>query len=316
MQCRLKVIIDSSGTEESVYLDGCESFYFEKDVYLPYTKAAGSFHTVGSCGFKAEQVRRIYLYINDEVRHIGLPDRVTIESAGSCWRFIFSSRGFTLLLVQNEPYPEVNANVTLKTLLAKNISHSRISCEEDTPQVNYIYVKERSTVWEAVMAYAVKALGTQPYIRGTGTVSVTAGAAETVSYSGAVLTGSGSEYGTTAILSDVYMADLSGDYTTYAESVEAKALGIIRKKYYPIDYQWLQDEQAGLEYKLDVSAKAMRCEWFSYEGNLGEDLNDKISGCTANGGSMNGKRISAIRISGDSKGLRTRVKSYEDGFNN
>ena len=294
-------------TDESVKLSAnCINFIFEKDRYTPYTKAEGSF-IFNYDDVDLSKAQLVKLFINGELKHEGIPDRLVLTQTSKGKILTFSSRGFTLLLGQNEPCPGINSDVNLEDIISKNISVSQISWETPTDKVNYIYVKEKSTVWDAVCAYGIKSCGVYPYIKGLNTVAVTSSDKQT-DYSGTKLVSKGRGLDTTLVLSEVYMADINGDYTYHCESSAAKDMGIERKKYYPLDRQWLSDPEIGLNAKLDYSARKMNDLRAVYAGYKGEDLTDTITNLYDG---INGRRISYLKVRGSAKGIFTEIRAEE-----
>ncbi|MBO5448278.1 MAG: hypothetical protein J5994_03010 [Ruminococcus sp.] len=306
MNCVLKTEM-SDGSE--VTFEGCISFVFEKDMYIPYTKASGRFYLRIGESFSPADIRKIRLYIGGELRHCGLPDSVSLSERPEGKILSFTSRGFTVLLVQNEPYPKINSDVDLGSLITKNLIHPEIGYESSTPQVGYIYVKEKSTVWDAVTAYSIKAVGNYPYIRGTNTVSCTAAGGEK-DYSGVLWTEREETLSSSQILSEVNMADADGQYVYSAADDMAQQLGIVRRKYFPLDRQWLYSPESGLRARLSYCARMSKGISAAYEGSVGEDIMDTA----VNAGAMSGKRINSLRIWGNYRGVFTKIRAYEDRY--
>lgn len=310
MRCRLVIEMKKWGSVVQRTFEGCLGFTFEKDIYMPYTKFSGMFYEDGKADLTAGQVLSVRVFLDDREIHYGMPDKVSIVSCGYGYRIQVDSRGYTLLLLQNEPYPKVNTNVTLKSLCTKNLDCSRISYEDPTPKVNNIYVKEGSNVWEAAVAYCIKANGNYPYIRETNLVSMTMNTAKNVEYADCVITEQTSSADSSMILSDIYMKELGDDYPFEAHDRSAADMGIVRSRYYPLDMQWLYDPQAGLQHKLDYSNRSTKVFGMTYEGWKKEDLMDKIY-CR---GDMLGMRINHIKIVGSRKGVFTTVRAYDDRY--
>lgn len=291
-------------------LDCCMSFSFDKELYMPFTKARGKFFLPTAADFDVRNVKTIELYIGGTLRHSGMPDNISIRPYAGSGRVIsFVSRGYTLLLMQNEPYPEINSNVDLRSLVERNMTVPQIICEDPSPTVNYIYVKEKSSVWDAVVAYSIKALGNYPYIRSTNTVCVEIGSRGTVNCSNCTITDEGRVLDTSNILSDVHMIDEDLGVQYDAHDPDAVDIGIVRSKYYPLDRQWLYSPQTGLQAKLDYSNRAIKQSFITYTGTLGEDIMDTISGT-----SLNGLRISRIHTWGSKDGVFTTIYAYHDRY--
>ncbi len=303
---KLQIVMQGGGF---IFFTDCISFTFEKERYLHYSKAEGRFLLKTKPAFLAWQITKIYLWINDVRRHCGIPDSLSVVLGKEGYVLSFSSRGYSLLLSQNEPYPKINSNVTLDTLISKNLSVPEISCEQDTPQVGYIYVKEKSTVWDAVTAYSVKAVGNYPYIRGENKVCITPNVGGEIDLSDVNVIEDGLGLKSTQLLSTVNMADINGEYSYTLSDNTAAQIGIVRNKYYPMDYQWLYSPSDGLKAKLDYAARGVRDHSVTYIGTLGEDIMDLIST-----GALKGRRVHYLKIWGNRQGMFTMLKSYEDSY--
>lgn len=309
MGCVLILEVDRGLTTENIRLNNCLAFVYEKALYLPYAEFGGTFFGDASAPFDASQVLSVKAELNSAQLHYGMPDSIGIEQRGSFYRVKVRSRSYTMLLAQNEPYPRINTNVTLKNLCQRNLSCDRISYEDPTPTVGNIYVKEHSTVWDAAVAYCIKASGNYPYISGRNKVMMTMDDRRTVDISGRTLLEKESLAQSGRILSDVYMKELGDDYPFEAHDASAADMGIVRTRYYPLDMQWLYDPQVGLQHKLDISNRAARIKSCSYLGYMGEDLMDRVTG-----GGLTGKRINSLKISGSPKGIITTLKAYDDRY--
>lgn len=308
-KCYIKIIYISGSP---LVLTDCINFTYQKELYTPFSLATGTFLLKGyPVTPEASNIKGVELYINDALVHFGMPDDVSFKHSGGIGFFTFLSRSHTMLLAQNEPEPGINSKVNLSSVISKNITSPYITCEQNTPAVNYIYVKEKSTIWDAIHAYALKEYGSVPYIRSYNKVMVTSSGNPKINYSDVKKISYQSCKNTSLILSDVYMADLDGSYKNHAANSAASAVNIQRKKYYPLDRQWLSDPSTGLYGRLDMSQKKFNQQGFTYIGFLGEELMDKITGL---GLSMNNQRINSITVRGNKKGIFTEILCYNDEY--
>ncbi|HCJ42103.1 hypothetical protein [uncultured Ruminococcus sp.] len=306
----LQLFIRRDGRTFVEILDNCLEFSFEKALYVPYNEFRGVFYEDGAPTFTAGEIIKVMVTADAVPFHEGMPDEVSVERRGSGYRVRVKSRSYTLLLAQNQPYPRINTNVTLRSLCEANLTCSEISYENPTPTVGNIYVNEGSTVWEAAVAYCIKASGNYPFIRGSNIVRMTASNAAVIDYSGENITAQTCSVATGALLSDVYMKELGDTYPFEAHDTSAADMKIVRARYYPLDMQWLYDPQVGLQHKLDYSNKAVRTVGMTYEGWKSEELMDIASG----GGDISGKRINRIRTVGSKRGVFTTVTAYIDRY--
>ena len=310
MQYRLMLEISDGGSKKTVSFMTCLGFSFEKALYVPYTKFSGIFYADGAPEFTAAGVTAVRFVLDGREIHYGMPDKVSIEKSVYGYRLRVTSRGYTLLLAQNEPYPRINSNVDLVSLCTGNLDCDKIIYEEPTPTVGNIYVKEGSTVWEAAVAYCIKASGRYPYIKGANQIYMNLRLVYDVDYTDCIITEEMNSSDSSMILSDVYMRELGEDYPFEAHDGAAAEKGIVRSRYYPLDMQWLFDPQVGLQHKLDHSNRGSRVFGMTYEGWKKEDLMYKAVG----GGAVSGMRINFIRIVGSKKGIFTTVRAYDDRY--
>ena len=309
MVCTVKLEIDDGTTTRPLELGNCVSFYWNRVLYSPCAELRAEFYKTGE-QIEAESVRKVYFYIDEVLRFKGIPEEIDIKPMGTGCIIKIFSRSYTLLLAQNEPEPGLMLNKDLEHLITDNVSIPDISWESPTPEVRYTFVKERSTVWDAIVAYSVKATGHYPYIWGRGIVRVSFDARQTINYYPNKLINKGTVMHTANILSDVYMADTTEEYVYHSHSSDADELGISRIRYYPLDRQWLYDPDLGLSHKLNYSQRGIRERYFTYMGYLGEELMDRAVGCS----SASGMYINSIRVTGTSKGVFTRVGFFDDKY--
>ena len=151
---------NESGSEIS--LSQCINLHFEKERYTPYTTASGIF----VCDKNIDYISKIRVFLDEKGVHYGPVDSFERYTEGGIGYVKFSSRGFSMGLSQNQPLPGMNLNVNLQTLIDNNITIPYVTCEADTEVTNYIYVKESSSLWDAIVALCQKITGPYPYIYG------------------------------------------------------------------------------------------------------------------------------------------------------
>ncbi|MDE6149220.1 MAG: hypothetical protein K2F81_03875 [Ruminococcus sp.] len=298
------------------YTDGTNASYipidfkFTRERYTPYTTLEGHLLTARDI----TDINTVYLYINNKLVHCGMADFIQRKNAKGRNLITFTSRGFTLLLGQNEPVPGIISNVNLKGLVSDNVTIPYVQCQEDTKTVNYIYVKEKSTIWDAVCAYAYKAYKTYPFITGTNTVNAASGrGVENHSYFSETITYYGETLSTSGLLSQVYMADSEGKYSYTKKNGHSENRKIVKKKYYPLDRQWYSSPEDGLQSKLNYSNKGYISAELQYKGHKFENIMDRA--VYQNGTFLiNSERISAIEVTGNKRGIFTKVTVYRDSY--
>lgn len=295
----------------SIFLGKCVNFSFKKELYTPYTVAVGVF-LMPEIDVDFSDISGISFYVNETRIHFGMPDRVNVFRRNGLEYVSILSRSHTMLLGQNEPEPGVISNVTLAQLITSNIQSDYISAQENTQNQDYIFVKEKSTIWDAINIYALKTYNTVPYIKGYNTVMVTADNAAEVDYSNAKIIGFGGGKDTTLALSDIYMSEFEQDTYPYeATNAALEQMNIRRKRYYAMDKQWLQSPLTGLKYKLRFSRRKSAFVNFSYAGFQNEDIMQKVTNLDPR---FNGKFINALSVTGNSGGIFTQVCCYDDYY--
>ncbi len=286
------------------------SFRFVRERYTPYTQCSGVL--IGS--YSIADVYSIELYYKGQILHKGMADSIQRRYLNGRHIITFLSRGFTMLLGQNEPVPGIISDVTLGSLISGNTTIPHVTCETVSKKVNYIYVKEKSTIWDAVCAYAYKAYTNYPYIAGTNTVQVSIPtSSKKFRYSNLDIVSAGESLCLSGIISKAYMSDLNGDYIYSAENSDACSEEIIREKYYPLDRQWYSSPSEGLQSKLNYSNRKQYFVWVKYKGHLFENLLDRAS-YSGEGVEMRSERISAIEFAGNKNGVFTTISVYQDSY--
>lgn len=283
------------------------SFHFIKDRYIPYTYARGKFISPMSL----ENTHEIVCFVNGKPVHQGIIDRLERTRVDGNWIYTFESRGYTLLLGQNEPVPKMNYDVNLTSLAQINTNIPRVTFQSGTDNVNYIYVKEKSTIWDAICAYAAKAYGTIPYIYTANQVRVTPLCEKTHNYSKNLVTRSGNIADNRYMISHVNMAGTSGEYEYIDINKTAVSKNIIREKFYPLDKQWLYSPEKCLTNKLAFSNRRYNQKFFTYIGFNYEELFDKVYPSTQQY-ALGSCTIHRIEIEARDMEIFTTIFTFED----
>ncbi len=279
------------------------SAVFSKDLYSPYSQLRGSVMLESRIGFS--DIRRVAFYVGGKRVHYGLPDLLRTRVCGGRVIMNVVSRGITLLLGQNEPEPGIWSQVSLTEIMDRYSPLSEIGFESGTKTVNYVNINERSTLWEALGVYGVKAYGHRAYIGGDSLVRVTFEDA-VAALGGKVIIDYGNQLDTSLMLSKLYMKNVNGEYGYSYEDDRVQPFGIVREKYYNLDRQWLNDVTAGLKDRVDFADREYLTNYLTYVGYGGEDVGDIIS---AVGYGCNGGRICRLEITADNAGVRTKVSA-------
>lgn len=313
MMNKITVTIYESVTNRSLISQDVVSMSFDKEWYTPYSSLNITFlsKTV------LTDPNEVTVAMNSKIIHDG--PIYTLESQKySDGRFLITlySRGYTAALGVNQPIPKINSNVDLNDVLTSNITLPKISCEANTKKVNYIYILDKDTLWDAVVTYTIKAYSSYPYIRNANTVMVTPPEAgySTFTYTDDVLTTS---YGTNLsnLISQINMKDYDDSYETYElKNTYATDRSVIRETKINTDMQWISDPQIALKKRIYYSNRAAKYRAAKVEGYNGEDLFDKFTVKLNNGIFLALKRIHRIHITANKNGIFTTLYTYFDSY--
>lgn len=310
MADRIVLTLTEKDSGEKIVLEKCLSMRFEKERYTPYTTFGGTFLASSDFG----DVSDVLLTINGTDVHRGPADTVRISHSSSGHRVTVNSRGYTSAFGQNEIRPGILSDLSLVKLLTDEAQIPNTYFEENSEEVNYLYVVAHTSVWDAASNLCLKLAGTYPYIAHVNTLRYTTPEETTLITPEA--DGTLIEYGTETdyrnILSDIYMSDTEGTPDAFSFiNEESTALGIKRERYLSLDKRWLNNEQLGLTYRSHFSMRGYNRSYVAYRGYCGEDINDRVSF-----GENTEKRISRILVTGGKNGVSTRLWCYKDKFCN
>lgn len=289
------------------------SFKFTKEAYTPYTQLSAVFSTETTAftpfGSPSEYSEVVF-YIDSHIVHHGIIDSLQIVKENGIEKGIVKSRGFTSLLLDNQLKPGLYMNVSVNSLIHNYYTLPQVESEESTSE-NYIFVKDGSSMWDALVSLAYKVHGTYPYIKGTNKVMLTALSPEkSLTFSDDKLLNSGSEVNTTHFVSDFHMADIDDTYDNYSyNSPEVTDRKIVRHRYFDLDRRFLYSPEQALYFRDAIAMRGWKRKFCTYSGYNYEDLYDTVSfGDVQNG------VIKSIEVTGDRSGIFTELSVYEDKF--
>lgn len=296
------------GTVKS--FDTCLRFRFEKERYLPYTLLDAVFCADDLAIGEPAAAE----FLLDGVRlHYGLIDTAeAVQTAAGC-QITVHSRGFTSLLCQNHMVPGTVTNVTLQSLM-ESYAVPNVTYEGGITATNYVWVKEGSTQWDAIVNYAYKYNENHPFVAGANLVRVTnpTSPAQFTLTNGQLLR-VGTLRDDTRMVSELQMPDLQGNPSAYTlTNPVAAARNIARHRRVPLDLQYAASPCDCLVQKLRYSMRGCASVYGEYGSYQGEDLED----CVTLGGLVTAQRISRVRLTGDAGGLTTRLWVYHDRYCN
>lgn len=307
----LTVKIRAYGSATEITVSEILKLTFEKERYTPYTKLTVSFVS----GSENSEIISVKAICDTKTIHYGPVDTCETILRNGCRITTIVSRGFSGGLGVNQPTPEINYNVNLESLLANNISIPHVTCETGTPTINYIFVKENSTLWDAVAALCRKTNSGYPHIYEHNTVRLSRSpSAKSIILASSDIISCGNGNDLSKMLSHIHMKDINGTYNTYnLTNSYAVQREIVRHKQVPFDRQWLATPETSLEYRRDFSMRGCLYKKLSYYGYNGEDLRDYVSAEAPNFSVVN-REISRIRLTADLSGIVTTLWMYTDNY--
>ncbi len=295
-------------TEGDLSFSDIVTFTFERERYRCFTVFSGVF--AGECD--PAKVREVRFYLNGTLMHRGTADSLISEKRGAKELVKVKSYGFTLSLGENELEPGIVSNATLIKLVQRSqTSTMDYSVQTGTTEVNYIYVNEHTTLWQAMCVYTAKAYNSYPFIRNQNLVMCRLSSPATYIFVNEKITEASRGVALSRLISDAYTVDNSDNWTISRVDSYARDRHIARQRYYARDLEWAYDPTAGLKYHMAKAAAGREYTQFTYQGFKGEQLCDLAyfaSGSIA----VIGKEIDMIRINGSEKGIFTTIRCYKD----
>lgn len=307
MQTDIKLEIiknDSSVIQEPEII----SFSFKKNLYMSYTMLNISF-IAGNSDYTSPC--EIKFTVNNRTIHHGLVDSFEIIEKNDVKTGKIVSRGFTSLLLQNQIEPGIINNISLNRLIDEFYNMNYITHEDNSNTENYIYVHNRSTMWDGVVTLAYKLYRTYPFIESSNCIRITSKLEPvSFSYNDRDLMSYGRINDFSNIISHFDMPDIEGNYGTYTlQDSDAVSNKIIRHKYIELDRDFLYNPQEALIFRNKIANKAKLCRYMEYCGYKGEDLTDTVSFKD-----IENKKIGFLSIKGSRNGIFTRIGVYYDSF--
>ena len=297
-----------NGDQSLVRTESVISFSFRKEAYTPYTELSAVYDGKDT---DTAAVTEIKFFIDDKLVHHGTVDTLSVRKAGGAARGTLYSRGFSAMLTQNQMEPGLYTRISLDKLMNNMVAIPHVTHEPSPEESGYIYIKYGDTLWEALAALVYKQYGTYPYIRGANCVTIhQPSEPQSFTYTDRELLSVGSGISEKRLVSEFHMEDIDGAYGTYdLTDADAVARGIVRRRYFELDRQFLYAPQQAVEYRDKIACRGWMRDICTHADYAGEDLCDIVSF-----GSITNRRINALRITGDRKGIRTEIAVYRDRF--
>ena len=227
--------------------------------------------------------------------HCGLLDNLILNSTLNYSHATISSKSFTSLLCQNQLEPKLMGNVSLNSLVDDFISIPEVSHEDNSESVNYIFVKNGSTLWDAVVNLNNKINGGHPYICNNNKIMISK---KTNPLSVTLTNDSLTDFG--------YGFDTTYNLNNY----DVSRFNIVRHKQIDLDRQYLSNPQDALIHKINYSMRGYYFCFGTYYGYSGEDIGDYINFPNAKPNS----RVSKLEVTGSKGIVSTKVYAYYDNY--
>jgi hypothetical protein len=305
MNVKLRLI-----TYERDYYDeeNCVRFKLVKEAYTPYSYFDGLFVIEKK---DLEKVSRIQFIWNDQRIHDGLVDSLDVYTDSGITYMRIISKSFPSLFCQNQTAPGMRTDLTFVDL-AREFTVIPTVVFEETEKLNYVYIKEGSSMWDAIVNFSYRLNGTYPYVTAFNHIRTTVKDPEiTVEAGKDIIIKSGVICDRMKLISNISMQDIDGNYNSYTASGEYATLcNTIRQKQISLDMQYLNDPDKALDLRIKYSQRGKKCSYGEYWGYNGEDLYDLMTV----EGLVTEKRIHKIVINGTESGVKTLIGTYEDGF--
>ena len=286
-------------------LTECLSFSLMRERYLPYAVL----HLNMRCGSMEPPVN-IRFFFGSTIMLDGIVQKAEKANENGQSVLRISAHSYAAALGRNQLKPGIHSNVTLESLMTE-YALPHISYQSGAGAVSYIYVKEHSPMWEALSAYNYKLNGGFPYVRMNNVVCAAPQPEQAPIILPDTLLAKGTRGNSSAIVSRIEMASLSGEYGVFsADNPEAPPRQIVNVRQIPFDRQFLYDPAEGLRYRIALSNRRAVSRYVTYPGYCGEDIEDAV---TADGITQ---RVSKLTVRGDSKGIVTTDEFYTDSFCN
>lgn len=285
----------------------CFYFRYVKELYTPYVYFECKFLSTSE---EIADYNRVEFWIYGKVMHQGIVDSIDIRRSNNRNEVYVKSKGFTSLLCQNQPTPGMMKNVDLNGVITTFSDIPYITCEKSDVE-NYIYVKDGSTVWDAVCTLGFKQTGLYPYIEGTNNVRIKKRSPSRHCYlDPRTILATGVRHDFTKVISHIHMQDIEGNYDVYSkENKAATDRNIIRHKQIPLDRQFLSNPESALDYKLNFSMRGIICRYIRYVGYNYEDLFDLVTY-----GEMSMKNVHSVDVIFNGGMPVTQLGFYDDVF--
>lgn len=294
--------------------DSIAAFTLEKEMYTPYSQlTATCYGTFPTDQFQS--VYRVRMLLDDKELHFGTVEQLRLVRRNGISFVQFTSRGLTAMLLQNQLKPGLHTGMSLDGLMTDYYTFPQeITWESSTDASNYLYVKDNTSMWDGIANLSYKLYERYPFIYGANEIRMHLPENYEHYYGqDGTLLGAGMVTNQSRFYSDFYMADVDDDYGAFHETEsEAVKRSIVRTRQLALDRQYLYDPQQALIFRRKFADRGLVSYYTDWIGAVGADLGDRLS----YGNVLDGAVVTHIRMTGNQKGIRTRLEAYLDAFYN
>lgn len=287
----------------------CTAMTLAREAYTPYDEVTATF--LAGCADYG-YVCRLGLFWGETQVFLGIADKVEQFQKNGV-RFVrVHARSFTAQLMQNQLEPGLHSNITIGTLVQGYYQFPNVTYEEDERE-GYIYVRERTNLWDCIAHFGYKLTSHYPYVVDNRIMLSLPESAVLHTIAEEAIVESGTVYDTSRLMSHYHMADMEGNPNVYQQSNPAAAEAeIVRHKQIAFDRQYLSEPMNALSFRNQFSQRGWKAKYVVYDGFDNEKVGDRMS----YGQFVQNKVICRVRFTFGNGGWRTKLWMYEDGFYN
>ena len=284
----------------------CLRFTLVRDRYQPFASLEAVVADSGMLPVSAALSVGAYAVFDGIVR---TAERVT---EGGVKLLRITARSWSEALLRNQLLPGLRFQVTLESLMT-DYPLPHMSYETVPEPVNYIYIEDRTVLWDAVIAFCYKLNGSMPFVRADNQVCVFGRqSSEPVMLPADRLFSDSDTANCAGMISRIEMADIDGTYGVFSMSnPEAETREIVRVKRIQFDKRFLHDPYEGMAFHIALSNRRLSGRTLRYAGYCGEDLEDWVGL-----GADFRAHVSRIVLHGDDRGIVTEDSFCYDSFCN
>ncbi len=285
----------------------CLRFTLVRDRYQPYASLSATVAAVHD-----RVPLSVTLTVGAYTVFSGIVRRTERFAEGGVQLLKITARSWSEALVRNQLLPGLRFDVTLASLMTDcQLPHMTYEAVPDP--VSYVYIEDRTPMWDAVTALNFKLNGGVPFVRADNQLCVLPRSEESpILLPAARVLHDGQTGECAGLISRIEMADIDGNYGTYAmTNAEAEQRGIVRVQRMQYDRCYLRDPQQAMEFRIQMSNRRLRGRVIRYAGYCGEELEDY-----AGLGADFRAHVSRIVLHGDANGIVTEDSFWFDSFCN